>query len=306
MLKKFDSVSLAQRIQSLDVGEVLVNEPLSKHTTWQIGGPCDLLITPHTTLQLQRLIAYAYQQDLPVQVLGRGSNLLVSDQGLRGLVIKLQGGLTQISCQQNILIGEAGVLIKDFAAFAATAGLSGLEFAEGIPGTLGGGVVMNAGAYGHHLAEVIRFITYCDQKGQLSTLTPQSNDFAYRQSLFQKDKGLIIVAITCQLQPANTDDIQAQMAIYHQKRQSKQPLDLPSAGSTFKNPPGQSVAKLIESVGAKGWRVGDAQVSPMHSNFLINLGNATSADVLTLMDRIQQAVLLEHGIQLEPEIIFLR
>ena len=296
--------SLRAELQQLKVGPVLTCAPLHTQTTWRIGGPADILLRPPTIEALQTILAFAQKRQLPLTLLGSGSNVLVSDKGLRGLVVHLAPGLNAIDFHGTQVTAQSGALISTLAYQAAQHSLSGLAWAEGIPGSVGGAVVMNAGAYGGRIADCLQSVTYLTPEGALHTVTAESFELAYRSSAFQSS-GSIIVSADFALTPGDRQAILAEMALYHEKRQQYQPLELPSAGSVFKNPPGQKAARLIEAAGAKGWRVGDAQVSPKHCNFIVNCGHAACADVLALMARVQQAVLAHSGILLEREVILL-
>ena len=289
---------------SLNIGPVLISTPLRAHTTWRIGGPADFLLQPPTAEALQTILAFARAQQLPLTLLGNASNVLVSDHGIRGLVVKLTPGLRTIHFQGTRAIAQAGALLSTLAYQAAQRGLSSLAWAEGIPGSVGGAVVMNAGAYGGHIADCLQSVTYLTSDGLLHTLKADASTLAYRSSAFQRS-GTIIVSAEFALTADDRQSILTEMALYHQKRAHYQPLELPSAGSVFKNPPGRKAARLIEAAGAKGWSVGDAQVSTKHCNFIVNRGQAACIDVLTLIARIQQAVLAQSGILLEREVLLL-
>lgn len=279
------------------------NEPLKNHTTWRIGGEARIMAEPSTLEQVKALALWCHNEEIPLAVLGQGSNLLVSEKGFSGVVLKLGEKLSRISVNGKIMTAQSGARIGQMAYLAAERSLSGLEFAEGIPGSIGGGLVMNAGAYGSWLAQLTLEIMYCDSFGDIYTLNSQDEHFAYRDSIFKRQDGKIILEAKFKLKTKDKAEILVQMAQYAQKRQQRQPLEWASCGSVFKNPPNYSVAQLIESVGAKGWAVNEAQVSLKHSNFIINKGNATSEDVLKLIHRIEEAVWKAYGIALEREVI---
>ena len=280
-------------------------EPMRNHTTWRIGGPADLLVQPESVEELQEAIQMAEQSDTPYYVIGGGSNLLVADEGIAGTVIQLGGSLTGLQITDKYIIAEAGVPLPVLARKAAEYGLSGLEFAAGIPGSVGGAVVMNAGAYQGQISDVIRQVVCCNASGQLVTLDAEACEFSYRNSRFKKNRDLIIVSVKMELTPGDKEKIQEQMKKNTASRKEKQPVEYPNAGSIFKNPAGDAAGRLIELVGAKGWRQGDAMVSEKHSNFIVNLGSATSEDVLKLVNRVKQAVYTKTGVLLEEEILFL-
>lgn len=281
------------------------NEPMRNHTTWRIGGPADRLVQPESTEELQQAIQEAQKAGEPYYVIGGGSNLLVSDEGIAGTVIQLGGSLTGLQISETSIIAEAGVPLPFLARKAAEHGLSGLEFAAGIPGSVGGAVVMNAGAYQGQISNVIEQVICCDASGQLITLHVADCGFAYRNSRFKNNRELVIVSVKMNLQPGRKEDIMEQMQKNTASRNAKQPVEYPNAGSIFKNPPGDAAGRLIELIGAKGWRQGDAKVSEKHSNFIVNIGSASCQDVLQLVDRVKQAVYQETGVLLEEEILFL-
>lgn len=278
------------------------NELMSKHTTWRIGGPAEIFLQPESVEELRQALQEAKQ---PCYVIGGGSNLLVADEGLAGTVIQLGGSLCGLTINNQTIVAEAGVPLPLLARKAAEHGLSGLEFAAGIPGTVGGAVVMNAGAYQSQISNVVQQVLCCDRQGQLLTLDKEECAFAYRNSRFKQTSDLVIVSVKMQLMPGKKEEIQLQMQKNTAARQAKQPVGYPSAGSIFKNPTGDAAGRLVEAAGAKGWRQGDAMVSEKHSNFIVNTGNATCADVLQLVERVKQAVKAQTGVQLEEEILLL-
>ena len=281
------------------------HEPMHNHTTWRIGGPVDIMLQPETIEELQEALQEAKSLGKPYYVIGAGSNLLVADEGLRATVIALGGNLCKWSVSGNTITAEAGLPLPVLARKAARAGLSGLEFAAGIPGSVGGAVVMNAGAYQSQMSNIIEEVLCCDRDGNLLTLDNASCGFAYRNSRFKNDNSLIILSVTFRLQPGDAEAIEKQMGHNTAARIEKQPTSYPNAGSVFKNPSGDAAGRLIDMIGAKGWRQGDAMVSDKHANFIVNLGQATCADVLDLIGRIKEAVLHETGIVLEEEILYL-
>lgn len=296
---------LQSELQRLNIGPIICQAPMRAHTTWRIGGPADLLLTPPTPEALERIVQYAKNQQIPLTLLGCGSNVLVSDQGIRGFVVQLAHGLTAIRFNNAAQVyAQAGAALSTLAYQAAEHSLKGLAFAEGIPGSVGGAIIMNAGAYGGHISDCLQSVTCLFSDGQIQTIDCQKDSFAYRSSTFRQSQSIILSAEFALL-PGDRQAILAEMALYHQKRHTYQPLDVPSAGSVFKNPPGHKAAQLIEAAGAKGWRMGDAQVSPKHCNFIINRAQATCQDVLALMETVQQAVHANSGIWLEREVILL-
>lgn len=291
---------------------LMQDEPMKKHTTFRIGGPADYYAEPDVS-QISKLIEIAKACDMPVAVIGNGSNLLVGDKGIRGLVIGIGKGLSEIevtedvaqqsTAQDNgrIITAGAGAILAAVAAKAAEASLSGLEFASGIPGSVGGAVVMNAGAYGGEIKDVLIDATVLTAEGELKTVTRDELDLSYRHSIVP-EKGYIVLSARFRLTPKPQDEIKSYMAELRAKRVEKQPLEYPSAGSTFKRPEGYFAGKLIMDAGLRGYSVGDAQVSGKHCGFVVNKGEATAADVLTLIKDVQETVLKQFGVKLEPEV----
>ena len=296
---------------------LMKDEPMKKHTTFRIGGPADYYAEPDVS-QISKLIEIAKACDMPVAVIGNGSNLLVGDKGIRGLVIGIGKGMSAIDvteavAQQStaqdftaqgngrIITAGAGAILAAVAAKAAEASLSGLEFASGIPGSVGGAVVMNAGAYGGEIKDVLIDATVLTAEGELKTVTRDELDLSYRHSIVP-EKGYIVLSARFMLTPKPQDEIKAYMAELRAKRVEKQPLEYPSAGSTFKRPEGYFAGKLIMDAGLRGYSVGDAQVSGKHCGFVVNKGEATAADVLTLIKDVQETVLKQFGVKLEPEV----
>ena len=291
---------------------LMQDEPMKKHTTFRIGGPADYYAEPDVS-QISKLIEIAKACDMPVAVIGNGSNLLVGDKGIRGLVIGIGKGLSEIDVTEavaqqstaqgngHVITAGAGAILAAVAAKAAEASLSGLEFASGIPGSVGGAVVMNAGAYGGEIKDVLIDATVLTAEGELRTVTRDELDLSYRHSIVP-EKGYIVLSARFRLTPKPKDEIKSYMAELRAKRVEKQPLEYPSAGSTFKRPEGYFAGKLIMDAGLRGYSVGDAQVSGKHCGFVVNKGEATAADVLTLIKDVQETVLKQFGVKLEPEV----
>lgn len=277
------------------------NVPLKNHTTFRIGGPADLFITPRSVEELGAALMLCRAAGEEPFLLGNGSNLLISDAGLRRPVILLGEALSRIRREGNRLYAEAGALLIKVCREALSSGLSGMEWAYGIPGSLGGGVYMNAGAYGGELKDIVAAVTYFDEKGELRTASGEELAFGYRKSLFE-GKNCCIVAAELALAPGDPEEIRARMEDFMGRRREKQPLDLPSAGSTFKRPLGNYASGLIDQCGLKGLRVGDAAVSEKHAGFVVNLGSATAEDVKVLIDEVRKTVVGETGYLLECEI----
>ena len=284
--------------------ELLVEEPMAKHTSFRIGGPADVLAQPADEAELAALLKRAAEHAVPVTLIGNGSNLLVRDKGIRGLVIKLSNSFSDMKALGNELTFGSGISLAMASKKAASLSLSGLEFAVGIPGTIGGAVYMNAGAYDGEMAKVVTSVRVMDREGKISELKASELAFAYRHTALQ-NSGLIVTSVTVSLQPGEADAIAAKMADFSQRRISKQPLELPSAGSMFKRPPGYFAGTLIEQTGLKGYTVGGAQVSQKHAGFVVNVGGATAKDVLQLISDVQIKVFAAHGVRLEPEVLVL-
>ena len=280
--------------------EIRENEPLKNHSSFRIGGPADVMFLPKTPEELAGLYKHLLQEEVRHFVMGNGSNLLFADEGYRGAVIKTSG-LNDVSLVgENTLRAQCGALLSQTAVFARKNALAGMEFAHGIPGSVGGAVVMNAGAYGGEIKDVAVKTLYLDAAGELREAVDEEHDFSYRHSRFQP--GEIVLSCDFLLQPGDENEIQAKMSELAAKRKASQPLDLPSAGSTFKRPAGGYAAALIDQAGLKGLTVGGAQVSSKHAGFVVNIGGASCADVLALMEKIKEAVLAASGIELEPEV----
>jgi UDP-N-acetylmuramate dehydrogenase len=278
---------------------LLEQEPMSRHTTFRVGGPVALMAQPRSSQQAVAAVRAAGSEGVTPFVLGNGSNLLVPDEGVNAFVIKTVGGLCDVTVEGDTITADSGVLLSRLATAARDHGLTGLEFAHGIPGSLGGAVTMNAGAYEGEMSQVVRSVTVIDPSGQLETT--EQFDFAYRHSAFSDGSRLILQA-RLQLRPGDPKAIQARMEELMERRRSKQPLEWPSAGSTFKRPQGHFAAALIDQCGLKGLRSGGAQVSEKHAGFVINAGGATCADILALMELVRQRVFEQTGVTLEPEV----
>jgi len=274
--------------------------PMAQYTTLRLGGPADLLAEPESPEQLAQLLKEANDLNIPVTLIGHGSNLLVKDGGIRGLVIRICRGMRRIEARGNTLRAEAGAMLSSLAMTAAENSLGGLTFASGIPGTVGGGVYMNAGAYGGEMCQVVTLVEGVDYTGQPFSYTGEEMQFSYRHSrLMEENK--IITHVTCQLPDANREELIKEMVELNRRRAEKQPLTLPSAGSTFKRPVGGYASALVDECGLKGVSIGGAQVSEKHAGFLVNRGG-TAADFLALIAHVQKVVFEQKGIMLEPEV----
>jgi UDP-N-acetylmuramate dehydrogenase len=295
---------IISQLQSGAFGEVHLNEPMAPYTTWKIGGPADLLLVPQSKDQLVEAVKLLHRHQIPWTVLGRGSNMLVADKGIRGAVIKLGPALETLRFDgDKVYAGGAYSFIK-LSVMAGKEGLTGLEFAGGIPGTVGGAVYMNAGALGSDVSRILIRAEVLLPTGELVTMQQADFEYAYRHSLLQKQPGIVTEAVF-QLQQGDRKEIAAAMASYKDRRLRTQPLQLPSAGSVFRNPEGSFAAKLIEDAGLKGCKVGGAEVSTLHANFIVNTGKATAHDVLTLIEKVQRTVLETYGVKLVTEVLVL-
>lgn len=286
-----------------DVAEVRWNEPLATHTTFRIGGPCEAMVFPQTPEALAEVVRVCREENINVFVLGKGSNILVSDQGIRGVVINTER-LERLLIEGDVVTASAGLSLIDVSKAVAELGLTGLEFASGIPGSIGGACYMNAGAYGGEMKDVITSVTVLDEAGQIHNISASDMRFSYRHSRL-KDEPLICLSVTMQLARGNKCDILATIAELSERRSSKQPLELASAGSTFKRPTGYYAGPLIIDAGMQGYSVGGAQVSTKHAGFLVNTGGATADDVIRLIHEVQVAVLRKFGVRLETEVRFI-
>ena len=292
----------AERLkQAVGAGIFLTDEPMSRHTTFRTGGPADIYIEPSGVEELKQVLDICREENVAYTIIGNGSNLLVGDGGYRGVLISFGKPFAQVTIEGAQVRTGAGALLSAVAKQVLNASLTGFEFAAGIPGTIGGAVVMNAGAYGGELCQVLREATVLTPEGEVKTLPAEELELGYRTSCIQKN-GYIVLEAVLQLQPGNADDIRAVMDALASKRREKQPLEYPSAGSTFKRPEGHFAGRLIQDAGLRGFRVGGAQVSEKHCGFVINLDHATSADILSLCRQVQEKVKAQFGVELELEV----
>lgn len=292
---------IIQLQEALPQLKVEMDIPMRELTSFRIGGTVDVLASPKSATECADLLRYLRRQDLPYYVMGKGSNLLVGDKGIRGVMIRIGENMNQIRIEDDRLIAQAGATIEEVSYRAALEGLSGLEFACGIPGCIGGAVMMNAGAYDGEMKQVLREVTALEGEGQLRRFSVEDLQLSYRHSIFT-DTNMVILEAVYQLQPAARGSILTKMADFTTKREEKQPLEWPSVGSFFKRPTGHFTGKLIMDAGLRGHRVGDAMVSEKHCGFLINVGEATAADVLALKDEIVAIIKERDGVVLEPEV----
>lgn len=288
----------------LGAENALTDEPMCEHTTFRIGGPADYFLTPGSADALAGVLKICREETLPFFILGNGSNLLVSDRGYRGAVIQLYRNQSEIRVEGTRIRAQAGALLSGIASAARNASLTGFEFAGGIPGTLGGAVVMNAGAYGGELKDVLVEVTVMTTEGEIRTIPAEKLEMGYRTSIV-KTAGYLVLEAVLALEKGDPDAIRDRMRELNEQRTSKQPLEYPSAGSTFKRPEGYFAGKLIMDSGLRGYRVGGAQVSEKHCGFVINAGGATAEDVRTLMQNVSDIVFEKFGVRLEPEVKFL-
>ena len=278
------------------------NEPLSKHTSFKIGGNAELFVTVYDEEQLKAVITLCNENGIDLFILGKGSNLLISDNGMKGVVLTLDGVFKDISVEENKIKCGAGVNLAKLCTTALSHSLKGLEFAFGIPGSVGGAAYMNAGAYGGEMKDVVCSVTHITRSGEIETLPLSELDFAYRHSVYKTNDNIILY-VTFELEKGDENEIKANMDDFMNRRKTKQPLEYPSAGSVFKRPQGNFAGTLIEKCGLKGKTIGGAQVSEKHAGFIINVGGATCEDVLNLVKFVQDTVMNETGYFLEREII---
>ena len=283
---------------------ILFHQPMKEYTTFRVGGEAECILMIHQEEELAKLIPYLNQIDQEYFILGNGSNLLVGDKGYRGIVLKFDGEMEQIEVEGTRVTAKAGALLSKVAVAAKENGLTGLEFAAGIPGSIGGGVVMNAGAYDGEMKQVVEYVRVMDSDGQITTLDNDTMEFGYRTSII-KNRPYTVLEIVLQLAEGDREQIGAKMDELAQLRRSKQPLEYPSAGSTFKRPEGHYAGKLIMDAGLRGYRIGGAQVSDKHCGFIINTGKATAADIREVIEEVQERVKERFRVSLEPEVVFL-
>lgn len=280
---------------------VYPDEPMKNHTSFKLGGPADILVTPQSKEQLIKILDYCKDSSIPFNIIGNGTNLLVRDKGIRGVVIKIFNNMNDIKVEGNVICAQAGALLSKIAYTAYENGLTGFEFAHGIPGTLGGAVTMNAGAYGGEMKEVIIKTDFVSEDGKVITLRDEEHQFAYRDSYIQRNHGVVLRS-WIKLKSGSKEEIKAKMDDLLQRRKDKQPLEMPSAGSTFKRPEGYFAGKLIEDCGLRGYTLGGAQVSQKHCGFVVNAGNATAQDIFDLIKYIQKNVKDKFDVDLETEV----
>lgn len=287
--------------EKLTINKVMKNEPMRRHISFRIGGPADILVIPETIDEIRGVLEYTRERNIPLFVLGNGSNLIVRDKGIRGVVVKILSNFNSISIKDDIIEAEAGILLSKLSNHAMMEGLSGLEFACGIPGTLGGAITMNAGAYGGQISDVVESTQYIDEKGNIAWLDKDSHSFGYRSSFYSKGNKIVLKAIM-RMAKSSKNEIRKRMDELNTQRINKQPLSLPSAGSVFKRPQGYFAGKLIEDAGLRGYTLGGAQVSDKHCGFIVNKDGATAEDIINLIEYVKGRVRELFGVELETEV----
>jgi UDP-N-acetylmuramate dehydrogenase len=294
-----------EQLQSIfsgeQVGDIFFDEPMSKHTSWRIGGPADVFVLPTKTEHIRRIMELTHSHQIPWYVIGKGSNLLVRDGGVRGVVIKLADNFADLEFKDMVLTAQGGRSFVSAANHAIRHGLSGLEFATGIPGTVGGAVMMNAGAHGGEVKDVLIDCHVLTPEGKLLHLTREDLQFQYRYSIL-KDRPAVVVQASFSLTPGDAEEMSERVKGWRERRQTTQPLSLPSCGSVFRNPEGTHSGHLIEQAGLKGTTIGGAQISELHGNFIVNIGGAEAKDVLQLIELAQRTILEKYGHELHPEV----
>lgn len=295
---------IAEIERILPAGQIFRQEPMSLHTTFRVGGKAELFLEIKTAKQLQKLLTFFKESGTKYFVVGNGSNLLVSDDGFNGVILHIAGEFSEIRIADEKITAQAGALLSRVASAALEHSLTGLEFASGIPGSVGGGVVMNAGAYEGEMSQVVSLVKGITSFGKEVEFANKDLDFGYRKSLLKREQ-IVVTEVEFQLCGGIRKEISAKMADFAERRRVKQPLEYPSAGSTFKRPEGYFAGKLIMDAGLRGVSVGGAQVSEKHCGFIINKGGATAADIRQLMKEVQERVREQFGVELEPEVIYL-
>ena len=301
MEKNMNQILYNELLKIMSEEQVKTEEPMKNHTTFRVGGPAEFFVMPRTAEEVKKVIDLCRRESFPYYIIGNGSNLLVSDQGYRGVVLQIYKEMSYIEVEENVVVAQAGALLSAIANKALENGLTGFEFAAGIPGTLGGACVMNAGAYGGEMKDVLEEVTVLTEEGEVLIIPKENLELGYRTSIIAR-KGYTVLEARIQLRGGEKEAIKSLMEELKDKRVSKQPLEYPSAGSTFKRPEGYFAGKLIQDAGLRGFSVGGAQVSEKHCGFVINRENATAADVAELMRQVSARVEEEFGVKLEPEV----
>ena len=301
MINSIEYKNIEKKFKNKNIGKILINEEMKNHTTFKIGGPVDLMVIPETEEQVKEAVSICRAEKLPYLIMGNGSNLLIKDGGIRGVVIKLNDGFNKIEVEGNKIYAQAGALLNAVSRVAMKESLAGLEFATGIPGALGGAMTMNAGAYGGEMKDVVESVRILDKNGKVKELSKEQMNFRYRGSKVADD-GLIVLEVVFKLEVGSKNEIKLKIDDLTEKRTSKQPLEYPSGGSTFKRPEGYYAGKLIDDSGLRGLRYGGAEVSKKHCGFVINAKDASCQDVLRLVEVIKKTVKDTFGVSLEREI----
>ncbi|CDC80263.1 uDP-N-acetylenolpyruvoylglucosamine reductase [Clostridium sp. CAG:465] len=285
--------------------KVKYNEKMSKYTTMRVGGPCDCIVFPDEISKIKEVIDFCKNENITFFVIGNGSNLLVKDEGIHGVVIKLGHRFSKIELDGEYILAYAGATMPALSQLAKKNSLKGLEFACGIPGTIGGGVKMNAGAYGSQISDILYEVTYMDEKEEIKTIKNKDCSFGYRKSIFTINPNYVILSAKFKLERGNIDEIENKMKENSLARKAKQPLEYPNFGSVFKRPEGYFVGKLVDDAGLRGYKIGGAQVSTKHTGFIVNVDNATCKDVLDLIGYVQTTVYNKFNVKLTPEVIII-
>lgn len=285
--------------------KVKYNEKMSKYTTMRVGGPCDCIVFPDEISKIREVIDFCKNENITFFVIGNGSNLLVKDEGIHGVVIKLGHRFSKIELDGEYILAYAGATMPALSQLAKKNSLKGLEFACGIPGTIGGGVKMNAGAYGSQISDILYEVTYMDEKEEIKTIKNKDCSFGYRKSIFTINPNYVILSAKFKLERGNIDEIENKMKENSLARKAKQPLEYPNFGSVFKRPEGYFVGKLVDDAGLRGYKIGGAQVSTKHTGFIVNVDNATCKDVLDLIGYVQTTVYNKFNVKLTPEVIII-
>lgn len=285
--------------------KIKYNEKMSKYTTMKVGGPCDCIVFPDEISKIKEVIDFCKNENITFFVIGNGSNLLVKDEGIHGVVIKLGHRFSKIELDGEYILAYAGATMPALSQLAKKNSLKGLEFACGIPGTIGGGVKMNAGAYGSQISDILYEVTYMDEKEEIKTIKNKECSFGYRKSIFTINPNYVILSAKFKLEKGNIDEIENKMRENSLARKTKQPLEYPNFGSVFKRPEGYFVGKLVDDAGLRGYKIGGAQVSTKHTGFIVNVDNATCKDVLDLIGYVQTTVYNKFNVKLTPEVIII-
>lgn len=285
--------------------KIKYNEKMSKYTTMRVGGPCDCIVFPDEISKIKEVIDFCKNENITFFVIGNGSNLLVKDEGIHGVVIKLGHRFGKIELDEEYILAYAGATMPALSQLAKKNSLKGLEFACGIPGTIGGGVKMNAGAYGSQISDILYEVTYMDEKEEIKTIKNKDCSFGYRKSIFTINPNYVILSAKFKLEKGNIDEIENKMRENSLARKTKQPLEYPNFGSVFKRPEGYFVGKLVDDAGLRGYKIGGAQVSTKHTGFIVNVDNATCKDVLDLIEYVQTTVYNKFNVKLTPEVIII-